>query len=101
MAFDMGMSIPDVAIIQSKKKNLITKPRTGDEENFLVAVKAYTPPFIRCTNTPQGQAPVTAACKTILNYMKASTVNTTFGAVGVEEVDEHLPQVISDRKNSF
>ena len=74
-----------------------TNQRTGDEGNFLFTVQAYTPPFIRCTNTPPAQRPLTASCQTILNTMKASDAKTTFGAAGVADVDETLPQVLTDR----
>ena len=70
----------------------------GDERNFLFTVQAYTPPFIRCTNTPPARRPVTASCQTILNTMKASDAKTAFGAVGVPDVDESLPQVLTDRE---
>ncbi|KAM0796842.1 hypothetical protein BDR22DRAFT_892781 [Usnea florida] len=61
----------------------------GDEKNFLFTVQAYTPPFIRCTNTPPAQRPVTASCQTILNTMKASDATTTFGAVGIISEGAH------------
>lgn len=68
----------------------------GDEGNFIFTVQAYNPPFIRCTNTPPALRPVTASCQTILNTMNASTAKTTFGAAGVADVDETLPQVLTE-----
>lgn len=82
------------------KERMLTY-QTGDERNFLFTVQSYAPPFIRCTDTPPGQRPETTACQTILNGMKVSEDRTTFGAVGILGVDEHLPQVLTDRKDIF
>lgn len=70
----------------------------GDESNFVFAVKSYRPPYIRCANTPPASRPVSKSCQTILNTMKASTGTTRSGVAGLPDVDEHLPQFLTERK---
>ena len=77
---------------------LIHNSQPADEGNLQLKVQAYTPPFIRCTGAPPASRPDTNACQGILDTMKASTGQTTFGAVGISGVQEHLPQVLNERK---
>ena len=70
----------------------------GDEETFVLTVRRNNPPFIRCAGAPASQRPQTSACQTILNNMKASTGQTSFGARGIPDVDETLPQTLTERK---
>ena len=67
----------------------------GTEENMLLDVRAYTPPFTRCVNTPPQSRPVTSACASIIANMRASMAQTRFGAQGIEDVDQHLPIILN------
>ena len=61
-------------------------------------MQAYRPPFTRCPNTPPAARPVTTACQTIIDTMDAATDQTTFGARNVEDVQQHLPMVLTERE---
>ena len=62
-------------------------------------MQAYRPPFTRCSNTPPAARPVTTACQTIIDTMNAATDQTTFGARNVEDVQQHLPMVLTEREH--
>lgn len=68
----------------------------ADEMNFLFTMRVYSPPFIRCSNTPPAARPESPSCQTILNTMKVTIAPTKFGAVGIADVDEHLPQTLTE-----
>lgn len=66
--------------------------------NFLFTIRAYEPPSIRCSNTPPAARPESPSCQTILDNMKVTVAPTTFGAAGIPDVEEHLPQTLTERE---
>lgn len=89
-----------VRTVSSKESQLLTYS-LADERNFQVTIRAYKPPFVRCQDTVPASRPSSKACATILDTMNASARQTTFGARGVADVDEYLPQLLTDRKIHF
>ena len=76
----------------------------GDEENFSIVMRAYTPSSSKCSEVAQRVArPKSEACKTILNdlSMKASSETVTFGAKGVWGVQEQTPITLTERKEKL
>ena len=61
-------------------------------------MQAYRPPFLRCSDTPAAERPVSTACQTIIDNMFASAAQTTFGARGVPDVEQHLPLELYERR---
>lgn len=72
---------------------------SADEANLAISLRVYKPPFIRCTEASPAMRPNSKSCETILDTMKASTGRTIFGAVGVADVQEQLPQVLTERED--
>ena len=70
----------------------------GLERNFLVTVRSYRPPIIRCREATPAQQPVSEACATILSTMNATEGKVIFGPAGATGVQEVLPQVLTERK---
>lgn len=95
----MGKYICKNSIRCRKQKHNLANFHLGDELNFLLTMKSYRPPIIRCTDTPPAARPESTSCQAILDTMNASSAQTIFGAVGVPEVEEYLPQVLTERED--
>ena len=68
----------------------------GLELTFQFTLQAYRPPFIRCSNAAPDLRPGSSACQTIIDNMNADTAQTSFGAEGVEDVQQYLPMVLTE-----
>lgn len=96
----VGCSANHPSDIHTEEAQLLTY-LPADEGNFMLTMRAYEPPFVRCQDTVPASQPFSKACATVLNNMNASTEQTTFGARGVADVQEYLPQLLTDCKHHF
>lgn len=68
----------------------------GLERNFVMTLRSYVPPFIKCRESPPAQQPVTEACATILSTMQATEERVVFGPASTSDVQEVLPRMLTE-----